>query len=113
MFKWLAALLLGMLIAQSAVADGMIAPRYRSYYEPRFYLPPERHVVEVVQPPWSGRFIINGHRFAGRTPACFSWAAGERIKLIAGDWHGRCDTAVFYNFYRRTSCEMSCGWGPY
>ena len=57
MFKWVLALLLGLLPAQAAIADGMVGPRYRSYY-PGYYLPPERHVVEVVQPPWSGNFIM-------------------------------------------------------
>jgi hypothetical protein len=66
-------------------------------------------VIEVVRPPYSANFIINGARFVGRSPACWSWAAGERIKLLAGDWNARCDYAVFYNFYRRSTCEMSCG----
>ena len=34
-------------------------------------------MIEVVQPPYSGNFIINGARFTARTPACFGWAAGE------------------------------------
>src|SRR5262249_39583573 len=54
---------------------------------------------------------INGTRFTARTPACLGWAAGERIRLIAGDWNGRCVAAVFYNFYRRSTCEMWCGGG--
>jgi hypothetical protein len=104
MFKVASAALLAVALCGPAVADGM---QY-SYYRPRHYLPPERHVVEVVQPPWSGNFIINGARFTGKSPACFNWAAGERIKLIAGDWHARCTEAVFYNFYRRSTCEMWC-----
>jgi len=37
-------------------------------------------------------------------------ALGRRraIRLIAGDWHGRCVDAVFYNYYRRNTCEMWC-----
>src|SRR5262249_54165034 len=35
-------------------------------------------------------------------------AAGERIKLIEGDWNGRCVEAVFYNIYRHNTCEMIC-----
>ena len=66
-------------------------------------------MIEVVRPPYSANFIINGARFVGQTPACWSWAAGERIKLLAGDWNGRCAYAVFYNFYRRSTCEMLCG----
>jgi hypothetical protein len=37
--------------------------------------------------------------------------AGERITLVAGDWNARCVVAVFYNFYRRNTCEMWCGGG--
>lgn len=72
-------------------------------------LPPERHVVEVVTPPYSGNFIINGTRFTGAVPACLRWSAGERIKLLAGDWHGRCTEAVFYNMTLRSTCRMACG----
>jgi len=107
MLKPVSALALMLFAGQAAFADGMQEPRQRHYRYP-FYLAPERHVIEVVQPPWSGNFIINGTRFTGRTPACFSWAAGERIALIAGDWHGRCIDAVFYNFARRSTCETWC-----
>ena len=66
-------------------------------------LPPEQHVIEVVQPPYSGNFIMNGSRFTGQMMACLRWAAGERIRLIAGDWNGRCIDAVFYNVCRRST----------
>jgi hypothetical protein len=102
MFKVASAAVLAVALCGPAMADGMQYSRYRHY------LPPERHVVEVVQPPWSGNFIINGARFTGKSRACFNWAAGERIKLIAGDWNARCTEAVFYNFYRRSTCEMWC-----
>jgi hypothetical protein len=65
-------------------------------------------VIEVVQPPWSGNFIINGTRFTAKTPACWRWAAGERIRLLAGDWNGQCIDAVFYNITQRSVCEMWC-----
>ena len=107
MFKLISTFALATLIAAPALADGMdYAPR--RYYQPRYYLPPERHVIEVVQPPWSGNFIINGTRFTGKTPACWRWAAGERIRLIAGDWNGQCIDAVFYNATLRSTCEMWC-----
>jgi hypothetical protein len=106
MLKWILAL--ACLAAAPTYADE--APRYHHhYYRHHIYLPPERHVIEVVQPPWSGNFIINGTRFVGRDHACHHWAAGERIKLIEGDWHGRCTTAVFYNVRRHSTCEMQCG----
>jgi hypothetical protein len=87
-------------------------PPVRHYYHRHIYLPPERHVIEVVQPPGSGNFIINGRRFVAKTDACYRWAAGERIRLIAGDWNGHCVDAVFYNVWRRSTCEMWCraGW---
>jgi hypothetical protein len=107
MFKLASALALTLLLGGPVLADGM---RYYSPYRTYHYLPPERHVIEVVQPPFSGNFIINGARFTGKSPACLRWAAGERIKLIAGDWNGRCVEAVFYNFYWRSTCEMWCRW---
>jgi hypothetical protein len=108
MLRSVSAFALVLLMGVPAFADGMeiSRPRYRHY---GIYLPPERHVIEVVRPPYSANFIINGARFVGRSPACWSWAAGERIKLLAGDWNARCDYAVFYNFYRRSTCEMWCG----
>ena len=107
MLKPIAAFAVAMSIAAPALADGMeYTPR--RHYPTRFYLPAERHVIEVVQPPYSGNFIINGTAFTAKTAACTRWAAGERIRLIAGDWHGRCVDAVFYNYYRRSTCEMWC-----
>ena len=97
---------LALLTCQSALADGMIYSSYRYYH--RRYLPPERHVIEVVQPPYSGIFVINGVRFTGMTEACLGWVAGERISLVAGDWRGHCVTAVFYNFRRHNTCETWC-----
>ncbi len=65
MLKSISAFALAMLMCAPALADGMdYAPR--RYYPQRFYLPPEQHVIEVVQPPWSGNFIINGARSSGR-----------------------------------------------
>jgi hypothetical protein len=107
MVKWLVALALTASMSLSALADGEYR-RYRDYYPHYIYLPPERHVIEVVQPPWSGNFIINGTRFTAKTPACWRWAAGERIRLIAGDWNGQCIDAVFYNMTLRSTCEMWC-----
>ena len=74
----------------------------------RIVLPPERQVVESVRPPYSGNYIINGTWFTAKTESCSRWVAGERIKLLAGDWHGACVDAVFYNVRRRQICELSC-----
>ena len=108
MFRLAAAFALGLASCQPVVADGMNYPRRYHSYQQRHYLPPERHVIEVVRPPYSGNFIINGTRFTAKTAACLPWAAGERITLIAGDWNGQCIDAVFYNVWRRSTCEMWC-----
>ena len=105
MVKLASACALVLLACQASVADGM---RYSPYRHHGFYLPHERHVIEVVQPPYSGNFIINGAPFTAKSAACMRWAAGERIRLIAGDWHGACVDAVFYNYYWRSTCEMWC-----
>jgi len=89
-------------------------PTYRHHgWGHRIYLPPERHVIEVVQPPYSGNFIINGRRFTAKSPACFNWVAGERIKLLDGDWNGRCVEATFYNASRRSTCVTWCEGRPW
>ena len=105
MVRLVSACALVLLACQAAHADGM---GYSPYRPRGFYLPPERHVIEVVQPPYSGNFIINGAPFTAKSAACIPWAAGERIRLIAGDWHGRCVEAVFYNYYRHSTCAMWC-----
>src|SRR6516164_11780805 len=68
MFKWMSAFALAASICAPALADEMEYPR-RGYYQYRYYLPPEQHVIEVVQPPYSGNFIINGARFTARPQA--------------------------------------------
>jgi hypothetical protein len=74
-----------------------------------FALPRERHVLEVVGVSAYGvRFIINGHAFAVANGACSGWVAGDRVSLVAGEWHGYCATAVFHNATRRRDCETWC-----
>ena len=109
MLKFASVFALGLLLCQSALGDGMETTRQRYYYY-GYGLPAERHVIEIVSPPYSANFVINSARFTGMSPACFNWVAGERITLIAGDWNARCVGAVFYNFARRNRCEMLCGW---
>src|SRR5215207_4071749 len=74
-----------------------------------YVLPPERHVVEKVMPPYSGNYLINGTWMRATTPACTRWVAGEQIRLAAGDWHRSCSVAVIYNVSRRMTCELACG----
>ena len=107
---WRAASAFGLAVLTCQVAFADEAP-YSGRWRPRHHwhhLPPARHVVEVVQPPYSANFIINGIQFKGMTAACFRWTAGDRITLLAGDWHGHCVTAVFYNFRRRSTCQTLC-----
>ncbi len=59
---------LQLLAWQPALADGSDYSRPRYAHRHWLRLPPARHVVEVVQPPYSGNFIINGIRFTGNDP---------------------------------------------
>jgi hypothetical protein len=72
-------------------------------------LPPERHVIELVRPPYSGFFIINRAVFTAKSATCSDWTAGEKVTLWEGDWHGLCVDAVFYNVARHRACQMWCG----
>jgi len=63
----------------------------------------------LVRPPYSGAYIINGTQFTATSAACADWNAGDRVTLLAGDWHGRCVGAVFYNVARHRACQMWCG----
>ena len=106
----LAVLLLAItMLAPALAADIATNRRVRGHVPPRHYvLPPERHVVESVRPPYSGNYLINATWFTARTAACARWVSGDRIRLVAGDWHGACTSAVFYNVSRRMTCELSC-----
>src|SRR5215470_1791519 len=92
---------------QSALADG-IETRHVVHQHHYSRLPPERHVIEGVHPPGSGIFLINGRYFAAASLACATWLPGDRIRLLAGDWHGYCDIAVFRNLRRGSTCTMQC-----
>ena len=101
-------LLTALLPLASAHADGDGARRPR-YGVRAIVLPPERHVVEAVRPPYSGNYQINGRMFFAQSRACLRWNPGERIRLLRGDWNGACTEAVFYNIERGAACRMSCG----
>jgi hypothetical protein len=58
--RLLSAFGLALLFCRPALADEISTSRHNY----RHYLPAERHVVEVVTPPYSGLFVINGFRFA-------------------------------------------------
>ena len=89
---------------QSAFADeaGYIPQHQRSY------IPGSRHVIEVVISPYSGQFVINGHRYDGIEPACRAWAPAQPVGLISGSWYGDCVNATFYNASLRDTCQTVC-----
>jgi hypothetical protein len=96
-------------LAPAVAADIEADQRARVIIHRHYVLPPERHVVEKVMPPYSGNYLINGTWMRAMTPACTRWVAGERIRLVAGDWHRSCSAAVIYNVSRRMTCELACG----
>lgn len=91
-----------------ALASMFCQPAFADEMTNRHHLPPQHHVVEVVQPPYSGVFVTNGFRFAGMTAACRGWVPGEPIRLISGSWYGQCVTATFYNVSRHNACQTQC-----
>jgi hypothetical protein len=104
MRKWILAAALVVAAAGPALAADWRAERQG------IVLPPERHVIELAHPPYSGNFIINDAHFSAETAECAAWTAGDRVVLRAGDWHGYCSEAIFYNVSRRSTCTMACGW---
>src|SRR5262245_29108929 len=74
----------------------------------RLHVAASHHVVEVVAPPYSGRFVINGHRYDGLEPACRAWVPAQPVRLIAGSWNGDCVNATFYNASLRSTCQTVC-----
>jgi hypothetical protein len=108
----LGALALACTVCVPAMAADLGAPSdgYRVQRVERWHAVREHHIIEVaIRPPLSHQYIINGYQFTAASPVCVGWAAGEHIRLVRGEWHGRCQTAVFYNVNRRQSCEMWCG----
>ena len=91
-----------------AGADGIDVPRKvrHAWHGYSLRLPPERHVVEVIDD--FGRLIIAGRPFTPAVPACGGWVAGERIRFVAGDINGACQTALIYNYRRHETCEVGC-----
>jgi hypothetical protein len=85
------------------------APRVHHRHRHHLVLPPERHVIEIVRGAHGPSFVINGANFTAKSNACLGWVAGDRIKLLAGSWHGVCTDAAFYNLSRHRACEMWCG----
>jgi hypothetical protein len=100
---------LGLTVAPAA-ADGVDVPRkvHRVWHGYNLRLPPERHVVEIVDN--VGRITIGGRRYTPIVPTCGGWVAGERVRFVAVDVPGACHTAVIYNYHLRQTCEVACPW---
>jgi hypothetical protein len=97
------------LVAGPAAADGLDVPRkVHRWHGYSLRLPPERHVVEIVDN--FGRLIIGGRRFTPAVPACGGWVAGDRVRFVAFDGPGNCRTALIYNYHLRQTCEVACPW---
>jgi hypothetical protein len=99
--------------AVSAELDEATAAPYANIHRYRYALPRERHVLEKVDFSSFGlRFLINGHYFRASPSDCPGWVAGDRVTLLAGEWHGYCVTAVIHDLTRDRSCRVSCDpWG--
>jgi hypothetical protein len=117
--KWITSFIFAAVLcgpAVSAEIDEATAAPYANIPRYRHALPPERHVLEVVNFGNFGlRFLINGHYFRASPSDCPGWAAGDHVTLLTGEWHGYCVTAVFHDLTRARSCRVSCDpWGgPY
>jgi hypothetical protein len=94
--------------ARSADLDYRPIPAHHHHHY-SLVLPRERHVIEVVLGAYGPSFIINGSNFTAKSAACNGWTAGDRIRLLAGSWHGACVDAAFHNVTRHRTCEMRCG----
>ena len=67
-----------LLLCQPAFAD---EPSYTRHRHRSYSAAP--HVVELVAPPFSGRFVINGFRYDGVAPACLRWVPGQPVRLVS------------------------------
>ena len=103
----LAAAALGATVAPAGADGTNVRPRRHVWHGYSLRLPPERHVVEVID--WAGRLIIGGRLFTPAVPACGGWVAGERIRFVAGAPDGACG-AVIYNYRRHETCPVACAW---
>jgi hypothetical protein len=92
-----------LLISQPAFSDEPGNVRHRHRHAAIY-----PHVVELVAPPFSAQFVINGYRYDGVAPACRSWVPGQPVRLVSGSWYGDCASATFYNSATRTTCETVC-----
>ena len=116
--NWMTSIVFAGMLGAPAIAAELGEPAPARSYVPQYHfaLPPERHVLEVVNFSSFGlRFLINGHYFSANPLECPGWVAGDHVTLVAGDWHGYCATAVFHDLTRHRTCRMACdSWaGPF
>jgi len=113
--NWMTSIVFAGMLGAPAIAAELGEPAPARSYVPQYHfaLPPERHVLEVVNFSSFGlRFLINGHYFRANPWECPGWIAGDRVTLVAGEWHGYCATAVFHDLTRHRTCRMECDpWG--
>jgi hypothetical protein len=81
----------------------------RTYRVRHYWRAVPQHVVEVAIRPLGHQYIINGRYWTGTSNACFGWGPKQRVRMISGEWHGNCATAVIRNVTLGRTCEMICG----
>jgi hypothetical protein len=117
--KWITSFIFTAMLcgpAVSAELDEATSASYANVPRYRYAAPPGRRVLELVDFSSFGlRFLINGHYFRASPLDCPGWVAGDRVTLLAGEWHGYCATAVFHDLTSPRSCRVWCDpWGgPY
>ncbi|MGP0091629.1 MAG: hypothetical protein ACLPKB_16950 [Xanthobacteraceae bacterium] len=108
-------LVLGVVLALSAFTPTRSDEAPPTYHRHRYvhrwhptFLPREQHVIEQVRNGISTDFVMNGTWFSGIGDCALGWTAGDRVRLLDGDWNGYCESASFYNASRRRTCELAC-----
>lgn len=101
-------IVLGTASAAELSIDNALSGRLH-YRVDRFVRVLPEHVVEVSIRPPGHRYIINGAYWTGTSPACFGWAPKQRVRMIVGEWHGNCSTAIIRNVTLGRTCEFVCG----
>ena len=113
MRKALLALVLAFLMSGTAIAAELslsqTSTSRHSYRVDRLVRSLPEHVIEVSIHPPGHRYIINGAYWTGTSPACFGWAPKQRVRMIAGEWHGTCGTAIIRNVTLGRTCQFVCG----
>jgi len=70
-------------------------------------LPPEHHVVEVVEHAHGNRMIVNDQWFTASSVGCGGWIAGDRVVFTQGSDRA-CVETIIRNVSRHQTCELRC-----